>query len=149
MLSTSNFAWYFKMIFSAVRLYSSSSTSRILESFWKIREEKANESTYSVVCMLRSICGISHPVRSRISNGEVRARAGQRPLTESIMDKQLALFQRAARRPDGDPLRDTIFCPGTMRLVMDKYVRNVGAPHHERARMLWPHARIRFPELFP
>ena len=97
---------------------------------------------------LRHICGIKHSMISRVSNEEVRERACQRLLTDILLDQQIALLERAIRRPAGDPLRDAIFCPGSLRFVTDKYVRKIGAPRHEWARRLCPILRQRCPELF-
>ena len=90
--------------------------------------------------MLRAIAGIKHSMISRVSNSEVRRRTGQILATDMLLKHQLALYFRAARSCDGDPLRDSVFCPGTLTLVTDTFVGTLGAPRLEWAKQLPPHA---------
>ena len=70
---------------------------------------------------------------SRVTNREVLQKTRQRPLSTKLLQQQLALYGKAARAPDGDPLRDAVFCPGSMRPAADRYVRKQGRPRHEWA----------------
>ena len=74
---------------------------------------------------------------SRISNEEVRRRTQQRPLTQVLLGQQLLLCGKAARAPAGDPLRDAVFCPGSLRPATERFVRKVGRPRQEWASQLW------------
>ena len=85
---------------------------------------------------LRDIQRIPHPQESRISNQVVLERAGQVELSRQLLKRQLTLFGRIARAPDSDQRRQLTFCPGTLRLVADRFVRRVGRPRLEWAGQL-------------
>eukprot|EP00959_Pyramimonas_sp_CCMP1952_P230199 4812766-Pyramimonas_sp.AAC.1 len=85
-------------------------------------------------------CGVRHPMISRVSNDLMRARTGQPPLTAILLQRQLALYGKAARESAGDPLRDSVFIPGTLTPVADAFARKVGAPRLEWAKFLGPPA---------
>ena len=85
---------------------------------------------------LRQIVGITHPMLSRISNREVLKRAQQNPLSQTLCRQQLFLFGKAARAPASDPLRDAVFCPGSLRPAPDRFIRKVGRPRLEWATQL-------------
>ena len=78
--------------------------------------------------MLRALCGVKHPMFSRVSNASIRARTRQEPLTNTFLKQQLLLFGKAARAQPGDPLRESIFVPGTLTLITDHYIRKAVRP---------------------
>jgi hypothetical protein len=82
---------------------------------------------------LREIWGIKSAYLSRVSNASVLQTTGQKPLTCTLAKQQLLLYGRVARQPDGSPMRNCTFCPGSLRPATDRYVRNVGRPRLEWA----------------
>ena len=91
--------------------------------------------------MLRGLCGVKHPMISRVSNTSIRARTRQEPLTNTLLKQQLLLFGKAAGAESGDPLRESIFVPGTLTFITDHFVRKAGRPRLEWAKSVLPHAR--------
>ena len=77
---------------------------------------------------LRQIWGVKPAYWSRVSNKHVLEMTGEKPLSLVLARQQLLLFAKAARAPVGSLLRDSTFCPGTLRPATDRYVRKVGRP---------------------
>ena len=66
---------------------------------------------------LRQILGVKPSFISKVSNVEVRAKAGGvHRRRVSLLDRQLRLFGRAARAAPGNPIRDVLLEPGTLTL---------------------------------
>ena len=89
--------------------------------------------------MLRRLCGVSHPMVSHVSNDAIRQRTGQAPLSNCLLRHQLLMFGKVARAHTGDPLRDSVFTPGTWQHLTDRYVRKCGRPRLEWSKYLHPH----------
>ena len=75
--------------------------------------------------------GIPNAFYSRISNKEVFSRAGVRPLTEQILQRQLALLRRTAVSHTKSPLRRSTFIENTLDTEVGRYVRRVGRPRQD------------------
>ena len=45
-----------------------------------------------------------------------------------LQKQQLLLYGRVARLDDGDLMRDTTFCQGSLHPAVDRFVRKVGRP---------------------
>ena len=84
---------------------------------------------------LRAILRIAPAYISRVSNVTVLYQAGQIELSRLLLKRQLVLYGKVARAHVGDPLRDITFCPGTRRAATDHYVRRIGRPRNEWAKM--------------
>ena len=56
--------------------------------------------------------------------------------TRQLLKKQLILYGKVARAPDGDVLRVLTFCDGSLRPASDWQFRRVGRPRHEWAKQL-------------
>ena len=52
----------------------------------------------------------------------------------------MLLYGRIVRAPGTDPIRMLTFVPGTNRPTTERYIRNVGRPRNEWAKMLWAEA---------
>ena len=80
---------------------------------------------------MRSIIGVKPAFVSRVSNEEVRSRAGQIAYSRQLLKQQLLLFGRVFRSPDTDELRELTFFPGSFHDATSRYVRRVGRPRNE------------------
>ena len=58
-----------------------------LESVWLLKVDRNRLDSFQTAC-LRQILKIPHSYVSRVSNVEVRARAGARPLSDDLLEKQ-------------------------------------------------------------
>ena len=65
---------------------------------------------------------------SRITNADAFGRAGQQPLSQRILRQQMAYMGKLARRPDADPVRQTIFETGSINLRPLPGKSRVGRP---------------------
>ena len=63
----------------------------------------------------------------------MRTCTAQKPLTTSLTKQQLLLFGKAARASAGSLMREATFCPDTLRLATDRFVRRRGRPKLEWA----------------
>ena len=89
-----------------------------------------------VICKcLRKITRIRPSFVSRASNAKVLMRAHEHPQSSYLHYQQLLLFGRVARAPAGDVLRRATFHHG-LESATNRYVRRVGRPRNEWARML-------------
>ena len=64
---------------------------------------------------LRVIWGIKPAFVSRVSNAKVLEVTGEKPLTQILEKQQLLLYGRAARQADNSLMRESVFCPGSLR----------------------------------
>ena len=83
---------------------------------------------------LRLVWGIQPALISRVSNSSVLQITQQKPLTHLLARQQLMMFGKVARAPAGSLLRDSTFCPGSLRPAADRYIRRVGRPRLEWAK---------------
>ena len=65
---------------------------------------------------LRRIAGVQPSYYSRVSNFEVRAMLGSKPLIPAFRKRQLLYLGSIASKPTGHVLRDFIFEPQTLNL---------------------------------
>ena len=77
---------------------------------------------------IRSIIGVKPSYFSRVSNEDVLTMAAHRRATAILQQRQLQLFGRILRSPEGHPLRLASFIPGTSWPVTEQYVRRRGGP---------------------
>ena len=102
--------------------------SEKLKFLGKAAPNKSQRSVYYFLEILEY--GIS------IYQKSVLERAQQTRYSDLLLRQQLILFGKVARAEDTDILRRMTFRPGSFTPVTDSYVRNVGRPHHEWAKML-------------
>ena len=101
-----------------------------LAAAWLNVSERRRLNGFQNRC-LRSIWGIMPAFISRISNQRVLETTGQRPSSHMLAKQQLLLFGKAARAPEGNLLKDSTFCPGSLRPATERFVRKVGRPRIE------------------
>ena len=77
---------------------------------------------------LRNIMRILSFFISRISNSEVRRRAGKEALSQRVRRSQLQLLGEVLQREDRRVLRDVAFHRGTFTPETAAYVRRLGRP---------------------
>ena len=77
---------------------------------------------------------------SRISNAEVRRIAKQKPLTQTLLYRQLALLGKIARAPNDSDLRAVIFQPDSLNLQVPAGKRNIGRPRLRWETIVYAHA---------
>lgn len=89
---------------------------------------------------LRQILGIPHAQYSRVSNAEVLAAAGDKPLSSTLLARQLHLFGDIARKAVGDPMRAAVFADGSVSLRTTPGVKRRGRPRQAWANYVHGHA---------
>ena len=82
---------------------------------------------------LRVILRIAPSFVSRVSNKTVLDKAGALKLSTLLLRYQLMLFGKVVRAPDEDVLRNLTFCPGSLDLAANRFIRRVGRPRNEWA----------------
>ena len=87
---------------------------------------------------LRTIIGIKPSYVSRVSNAAVLAKAGHTLATDLLRHRQCRLLDQVLQSPEGHPLRNATFIPGTDHPLTERYVRRRGAPSKEWLRTLLP-----------
>jgi len=121
-----------------VQIFQSVITSRLLyglSSAWLNAAERRRLDGFQARC-LRKILRIPPPFLSRVSNRTVLQRSEQSPYATQLLRQQLLLFGKVARADDTDVLRKASFFAGSLRPVLDRYVRNVGRPRNEWIKMV-------------
>jgi len=98
-----------------------------LAAAWLNTAEQRKINGFQNRC-LRTIWGIKPAFISRVSNLRVLETTGQKPVTKMLQKQQLLLYGRVARLDDGDLMRDTTFCQGSLHPAVDRFVRKVGRP---------------------
>jgi len=93
--------------------------------------EQRKLDAFHVRC-LRSILRIPHSFYSRVSNKQVLEEASSKNLSNTLLQRQLALMHRLALRSDSDILRTSVFKPGSFELSLP-----VGPKKRGRPRKLW------------
>ena len=110
-----------------------------LVTSWLSTAERRRVDGFQNRC-LRITMNITPAYVSRVSNKDVLTQAQQTPVSARVLEQQLLLFGKVSRLPDGNPMRDATFCPGSLRSSCDRYVRRVGRPRLEWASELYKHA---------
>ena len=80
---------------------------------------------------LRRIIGVKPAYMSRVPNALVLKQSEQIAASEVLADRQMKLFKRILKTPEGHPLRTASFIPGSDRPAVQRYVRRVGRPAKE------------------
>ena len=101
-----------------------------LSSTWLVSAQRRRLDGFHARC-LRRILRIPAAYISRVSNEEVRQRAGVIPLSETILKRQLYLLRKVAISPQGDPLREDTFRESSILPQAGRYVRKIGRPRQE------------------
>ena len=94
---------------------------------------RKNRANPIVNCMRSHACWrhttICYPAwLSRVSNEEVRARAGHPAASQLLLRRQLQLFGKVLRSAPSGPLQSSSFIDGTTTPVTDMQTRRVGRP---------------------
>eukprot|EP00959_Pyramimonas_sp_CCMP1952_P379290 7945163-Pyramimonas_sp.AAC.1 len=92
-------------------IYSSCVVSKLLyslDSLWLLKADRDRLDAFHCRC-LRQIMGIPHSYYSRISNATVLERAGSKPLSQILHDKQVSLYRKIAAQP-GHSLVKQLVC---------------------------------------
>ena len=110
-----------------------------LESVWLLKVDRNRLDSFQTAC-LRQILKIPHSYVSRVSNAEVRARAGARPLSDDLLEQQGKLYSKIARLPVGHILRDLVCEPGGNTPRQWYCKRKRGRPKLQWAACVFPYA---------
>ena len=106
-----------------------------LSTMWLVTAQRRRVDRFYARC-LRRILRIPASSVSRVSNATVLARAGVRPFSEQLLQRQLMLLNKVAHSPGESLLRRDTFIPGTLQLQIGRYVRRVGRPRQNWAEQL-------------
>ena len=115
-------------------------TSRLLyglSSTWLNAADRHRLNGFQAEC-LRRVLRIQPSFVSRISNQTVLERSGQAAYDLQLLKQQLLLFGKVARCSNTDVLRNMAFRPGCLLPATDAFVRRVGRPRAEWAKMILP-----------
>ena len=77
---------------------------------------------------------------SHISNHEVRRISNEKPLTQTVLFRQLNFLAKVARAPDDSEIRCITFRPGTVELVKPEGARGRGRPRLRWETVVHAHA---------
>ena len=97
---------------------------------WLVKAQMRRLDGFQARC-LRTILKIQPAYFSRISNESVRQTAGFERASTKLSERQMVLLGKVIRSPEGEPLRNSSFIPGTIRAATERYVRRVGRPRKE------------------
>ena len=98
-----------------------------LSTMWLVTPQRRRVDGFHVRC-LRRILRIPVSFVSRVSNATVLGRAGARPFSEQLLQRQPMLLDKIPHSPGESLLRRDIFIPGTVQPQIGRYVRRVGHP---------------------
>ena len=79
-------------------VYSSCVISKLLyslDTLWLLKADKRRLDSFHCKCV-RKILGIRHSYVSRVSNAEVLTQAGERPLSDLLLDRQVKMYGKIA-----------------------------------------------------
>ena len=119
-------------------IFQSCITSKLLyglSSAWLNAADSRRLDGFQARC-LRKIARIKPSYISRVSNKAVLQKTKQQPYHVQLLRQQLYLFGKVASSANDDVLRKITFTPGTLRSAVDRFVRVVGRPRKEWAKML-------------
>jgi hypothetical protein len=85
---------------------------------------------------IRKIIGVKPSFVSRISNASVLSKADHTPTSALLQKRRLQLFGKIVRQPPGHPSRQACFIGDTLIPTTERFVRRVGRPHAEWARVV-------------
>ena len=89
---------------------------------------------------LRSILGIAHSMYSRVSNEQVRKKAGLESASKQLREQQLIFSGKILRSSSDSVLQTVSFTPGTLQPTTCRYIRRVGRPRKEWIAEVLPEA---------
>ena len=75
-----------------------------METLWLLQADRQRIDSFDVQC-LRRICRIPHAYFSRVSNASVLGLTRRRPLSETLIQRQISLYMKIANSPADDLLR--------------------------------------------
>ena len=82
-----------------IEIYTACVASKLLyslESLWLLQADRARLDAFHCRC-LRRMLGIPHSYYSRVTNQEVLRQAQEKPLSETLLQRQAALYKRIAQ----------------------------------------------------
>ena len=103
-----------------------------VSSAWLLKSDLRRLDGFQARC-LRTLLGVRPAYFSRISNEQVRAKAGQEALSETVHRLQLKLLADVLNQPARRTMRDAAFVRGSETPLTAAYVRKVGRPRHNWA----------------
>ena len=113
-----------------LQIYESCILSKLmygLESLWLRKAERKRLDSFHVSC-LRRACRIPPSYASRVSNDVVLQRAGARPLSSTLLQRQLQQFGKIYRMNDSSLIRDITFSQHGVEVRKWYFKRRPGRP---------------------
>ena len=98
-----------------------------LSTIWLVTAQRRRLDGFHARC-LRKILRVPSAYVSRVSNAAVLEKGGAQSFSRQLLRKQLLLLSKIAMAPEGSPLRNSTFIPGTLLPQVGRYVRRVGRP---------------------
>ena len=109
-----------------------------IETLCLKKADRDKLDAFHVQC-LRQVLGIPHSMVSRVSNAEVRRRAHEVALSQTVFFRQLLSFGRIAAMPDS-LFRRTIFSAGSVEPASSHAPRRRGRPRLTWGSLVRAHA---------
>ena len=125
-----------------IQIFNACIVSKLLYSLFAAclnKAERQRLDAFQNRC-LRRICRIPHAYYSRVSNAAVLNVAGQDKLSTHLARRQLVFMGQLARRPGSDPVRRSVFEPGTLDLRKLAGARRRGRPRQTWGHLVWKNA---------
>ena len=104
-----------------------------LHTAWLTQAERRKLDGFHARCV-RKVYGIQHSYISRVSTSEVLEQASIAKLSAVLLERQLHLFAKVARKPDDAPERVAVFQPSSYSLREQTAKRQQGRPRQAWAR---------------
>ena len=123
-----------------IRIFNACVVSKLTYSLFAAclnKAERRRLDSFQNRC-LRKTCRVPPAYISRVSNAAVLEVAAQEKLSEGLARRQMLYMAQLARRPADDPVRCSVFEPGTVQLRQPTGPRRRGRP-----RQTWGHLVMR------
>ncbi|CAE8615620.1 unnamed protein product [Polarella glacialis] len=123
-------------------IYRACVLSKLLFSLEVVCMRKANTqrlNAFHCSCV-RRILGIPHSMFSHITNTEVLRQAGEQPLSQTLLRRQLLFYGRLVASPDHSLLRQTVIQPGSALPKQLVYAQRRGRPRLSWISVMYGHA---------
>ena len=110
-----------------------------LHTAWLNKAERARLDSFQARC-LRRIFKIPSSYISRTPNSTVRSLAGQRPLSHTLLQRQLLLYGHVANQLSTSPIRRSVLQSADVCPIKPQGPRKSGRPRHLWANRVYSHA---------
>jgi hypothetical protein len=116
-----------------------------LETLWLRGAEQKRLNAFHVKC-LRKVLGIRHAYYSHVSNADVLTEAGDKPLFNILLGRQMKLYSRVVQMEDACLQRQVALAPGEAKPAARGGKARKGRPRQTWTTCIYHHIRAAFGE---